>query len=126
MAWVAPQDRMRERSQLGASCPPCNISGGKKDGGPVVSQGASMISQAFVVSVVLWNSHRHKDTRTLPYSMCRGCAQGGVWWKRGGGRAGARQGRTAQNSGLVCSSSPQHWSQGDETSDMGMLANRKT
>ena len=31
-------------------------------------------------------------------SRCRGCAQGGVWWKRVGGRAGARQGRTAQNS----------------------------
>ena len=30
--------------------------------------------------------------------LCRVCAQGGVWWKRGGGRAGARQGRTAQNS----------------------------
>jgi hypothetical protein len=25
----------------------------------------------------------------------------GVWWKRGGGRAGARQGRTAQNSGRM-------------------------
>ena len=32
---------------------------------------------------------------------CRVCAQGGVWWKRGGGRAGARQGRTAQNSGRM-------------------------
>ena len=27
---------------------------------------------------------------------------------------------------VVCSSSPQHWSQGDETSGMGMLANGKT
>jgi len=27
---------------------------------------------------------------------------------------------------VVCSSSPQHWSQGDKTSSMGMLANGKT
>ena len=35
---------------------------------------------------------------TVQMRLCRGCAQGGVWWKRVGGRAGARQGRTAQNS----------------------------
>ena len=51
-------------------------------------------------------------------------AQGGGWWKRGGGRAGARQGRTAQNSRRMFVFSPQHWSQGDKTSGMGMLANR--
>eukprot|EP00964_Phaeocystis_antarctica_P125638 scaffold89289_cov63-Phaeocystis_antarctica.AAC.1 len=33
--------------------------------------------------------------------LCRGCAQGGVWRKRVGGRAGARQGCTAQNSGRM-------------------------
>eukprot|EP00964_Phaeocystis_antarctica_P128962 scaffold92789_cov38-Phaeocystis_antarctica.AAC.1 len=33
--------------------------------------------------------------------LCRGCAQGGVRWKRVGGRAGARQGHTAQNSGRM-------------------------
>jgi len=38
---------------------------------------------------------------TVQMRLCRGCAQGGVWWKRGGGRAGARQGRTAQNSGRM-------------------------
>ena len=35
---------------------------------------------------------------TVQMRLCRGCAQGGGWWKRVGGRAGARQGRTAQNS----------------------------
>ena len=38
---------------------------------------------------------------TVQMRLCRGCAQGGVWWKRVGGRAGARQGRTAQNSGRM-------------------------
>ena len=67
---------------------------------------------------------------------CRGCAQGGVWWTRGGagavvlghGRGAPKAHPAHENSGRVCSSSssPQHWSQGDETSGMRMFANGKT
>ena len=42
--------------------------------------------------------HGSMAAATVQMRLCRGCAQGGVWWKRVGGRAGARQGRTAQNS----------------------------